>query len=73
MVTFLSETEQGTHSFCLSVSIGLAVERVLQHTLATEAPAPLGAARGAAPGPSDYWRCPHGRRHSRLGAGLALG
>ena len=35
MVTFLSETERGTHSFCVSVSIGLAVERVLQPTLAT--------------------------------------
>eukprot|EP01043_Picozoa_sp_COSAG02_P018732 COSAG02_NODE_883_length_16194_cov_11.902765_2_plen_247_part_00 len=33
MVAFSSETQQGTHSFCLSVSIGLAVERVLQPTL----------------------------------------
>eukprot|EP01043_Picozoa_sp_COSAG02_P060160 COSAG02_NODE_7803_length_2839_cov_1.781022_5_plen_48_part_01 len=35
MVAFSTETKQGTYSFCLSVSIGLAVERVLQPTLAT--------------------------------------
>eukprot|EP01043_Picozoa_sp_COSAG02_P070252 COSAG02_NODE_12366_length_1557_cov_1.721536_2_plen_225_part_00 len=35
MVAFSTETKQGTYSFCVSVSIGLAVERVLQPTLAT--------------------------------------
>ena len=34
MVAFSTETKQGTYSFCVSVSIGLAVERVLQPTLA---------------------------------------